>query len=70
MDYLTRALNKSALQAQFGFHPLCKQLRLVNLCFAGDLVFCKAHLPTLRIITDTIKEFSNVTSVEDNPNKS
>ncbi|XP_062118319.1 uncharacterized protein LOC133831933 [Humulus lupulus] len=42
MEYLTRLLAHNTGKKGFGFHPLCKQLRLTNLCFADDLIlFCK-----------------------------
>ncbi|XP_062075831.1 uncharacterized protein LOC133779952 [Humulus lupulus] len=42
MEYLTRLLAHNAGKKGFGFHPLCKHLRLTNLCFADDLIiFCK-----------------------------
>ncbi|XP_062075376.1 uncharacterized protein LOC133779430 [Humulus lupulus] len=44
MDYLTHLLLKPSTEKDFRFHPLCKSLKLVNLCFANDLLlFCKAN---------------------------
>ncbi|XP_062118996.1 uncharacterized protein LOC133832701 [Humulus lupulus] len=44
MEYLTRLLQFGAMHHDFRFHPLCKNLKIINLCFVDDLViFCKAN---------------------------
>ncbi|KAL0331204.1 UNVERIFIED_CONTAM: hypothetical protein Sangu_1665900 [Sesamum angustifolium] len=44
--------------AQFQYHWKCKDVGLINLCFADDvLLFCKAHIPSIRVLTDTLSEF-------------
>ena len=38
MDYLARTLQYIAFMRPVKFHPLCKNLKLLNLCFADDLM--------------------------------
>ncbi|XP_062085965.1 uncharacterized protein LOC133792073 [Humulus lupulus] len=38
MEYLTRLLNQVVQHREFRFHPMCKNLHLVNLCFADDMI--------------------------------
>lgn len=38
MDVLSKLLDKGASAHQFGYHPLCKNLRLTHLAFADDLM--------------------------------
>ncbi|KAL0293940.1 UNVERIFIED_CONTAM: hypothetical protein Sradi_6911600 [Sesamum radiatum] len=45
--------------ADFQYHWKCKDIGLINLCFADDvLLFCKAHLPSIIVISDTLNEFA------------
>uniref|UniRef100_A0A803PY04 Reverse transcriptase domain-containing protein n=1 Tax=Cannabis sativa TaxID=3483 RepID=A0A803PY04_CANSA len=41
MDYLTKRLKLEATQNTFKYHPLCKNLNLVSLYFADDLILSK-----------------------------
>ncbi|XP_062103512.1 uncharacterized protein LOC133814586 [Humulus lupulus] len=60
MDYLTRLLLKASTEKEFRFHPLCKSLKLVNLCFTDDLLlFCKANQDSVRIIQQVFTVFTN-----------
>ncbi|XP_030504903.2 uncharacterized protein LOC115719863 [Cannabis sativa] len=71
MDYLTRILNFHPGKVSFGFHPLCKQLKLVNLCFADDLViFCKGNEKSVRFIHEAFSLFCDTTGLKANMNKS
>ncbi|KAL0344288.1 UNVERIFIED_CONTAM: putative ribonuclease H protein [Sesamum angustifolium] len=57
--------------AEFQYHWKCKELGLINLCFADDvLLFCKAHLPSIIIISDTLNEFAALSGLKVNPAKS
>ncbi|XP_062099618.1 uncharacterized protein LOC133805450 [Humulus lupulus] len=71
MEYLTRRLQLAALDPSFRFHPMCKSLNLVNLCFADDLIIlCKGtHLAvfSLKIALD---DFSFATGLTINSAKS
>ncbi|KAM6577187.1 hypothetical protein CsatB_029024 [Cannabis sativa] len=71
MDYLTRILNFHPGKVSFGFHPLYKQLKLVNLCFADDLViFCKGNEKSVRFIHEAFSLFCDTTGLKANMNKS
>ncbi|KAL0346366.1 UNVERIFIED_CONTAM: hypothetical protein Scaly_1652600 [Sesamum calycinum] len=57
--------------AQFQYHWKCKELGILNLCFADDvLLFCKAHIPSIQVLKDTLSEFSNLSGLNVNPAKS
>ncbi|XP_062075200.1 uncharacterized protein LOC133779229 [Humulus lupulus] len=71
MDYLTRSLQFAAQNSAFRFHPMCKNLKLISLCFADDLlVFCKGSLSSVQVIKGVLREFSSVTGLHLNENKS
>ncbi|KAK4380929.1 hypothetical protein Sango_3017300 [Sesamum angolense] len=56
---------------QFQHHWKCKDIGLVTLCFADDvLLFCKAHIPSLKVLTDTLNEFASLSGLKVNPAKS
>ncbi|KAL0294109.1 UNVERIFIED_CONTAM: hypothetical protein Sangu_3224900 [Sesamum angustifolium] len=53
--------------ADFQYHWKCKDIGLINLCFADDvLLFCKAHLPSIMVITDTLNEFAALSGLKVN----
>ncbi|KAK4380900.1 hypothetical protein Sango_3019100 [Sesamum angolense] len=57
--------------AEFQYHWKCKELGLINLCFADEvLLFCKAHMPSITILTDTLIEFAALLGLKVNPAKS
>lgn len=67
MESLTRPLHHQAQQPGFKYHPLCRKLHLVNICFADDLmVFCRGDLRSL----DGFEQFSKVTGLVANRAKS
>jgi len=71
IEYLTRLTKKNSSQAEFKFHPYCKDLKLAHLIFADNvIIFSKAHPPTLRLIMQIFKEFNMATGLQVNPNKS
>lgn len=71
MEYLTRLLREVADLPGFQFHPLCKNMRLSNICFADDLmIFSKADLVTVKYIKKALTEFSRVSGLKANPMKS
>ncbi|KAL0308093.1 UNVERIFIED_CONTAM: putative mitochondrial protein [Sesamum calycinum] len=56
---------------QFQHHWKCKELGLVTLCFADDvLLFCKAHIPSIKVLTDALSEFATLSGLKVNPAKS
>ncbi|XP_062085350.1 uncharacterized protein LOC133791436 [Humulus lupulus] len=71
MEYLTRSLQLTAQDSAFRFHPMCKSLKLLSLCFADDLIlFCKGSLSTVRVLKVALEEFSSTTGLHINTSKS
>ncbi|XP_062100641.1 uncharacterized protein LOC133806567 [Humulus lupulus] len=71
MEYLTRLLQLGAQQKEFRYHPLCKGLKIINLCFVDDLViFCKANIGSVQVVKQVFEDFCNSTSLKANINKS
>ncbi|KAK4384355.1 LINE-1 reverse transcriptase [Sesamum angolense] len=55
----------------FQYHWKCKEQRLLNLCFADDvLLFCKADIPSIQLIKNTLCEFAELSGLKVNPHKS
>ncbi|XP_062102955.1 uncharacterized protein LOC133813944 [Humulus lupulus] len=71
MEYLTRLLQLGALQQDFWFHPMCKSLKIINLCFADDLViFCKANIGSVQYVKQVFDNFCSSTGLKANLSKS
>uniref|UniRef100_A0A803PY01 Reverse transcriptase domain-containing protein n=1 Tax=Cannabis sativa TaxID=3483 RepID=A0A803PY01_CANSA len=71
MEYLSRLLSFYSEKEGFGYHPLCKHLRLTNLFFADDLVlFSKGNLNSVKIIQEAFTKFCNATGLSANKAKS
>ncbi|KAL0282905.1 UNVERIFIED_CONTAM: hypothetical protein Sradi_7247900 [Sesamum radiatum] len=52
-------------------HWKCKEIGLTNLCFADDvLLFCKAQLSSIKVLTDTLTEFATLSGLKVNQAKS
>ncbi|XP_062074066.1 uncharacterized protein LOC133778209 [Humulus lupulus] len=71
MEYFTRFLIQATQNKDFKFHPRCKKLSLVSLCFADDLVlFCKGNNTSVQVIQACFKSFSAVSGLTANLEKS
>ncbi|XP_062119079.1 uncharacterized protein LOC133832801 [Humulus lupulus] len=71
MEYLTRRLQLAAQSSTFRYHPMYKSLKILNLCFAGDLIlFCKGTQSSVRVLKVALEEFSSATRLHVNPSKS
>ncbi|XP_062075598.1 uncharacterized protein LOC133779683 [Humulus lupulus] len=71
MEYLTRRLQLAALDPSFRFHPMCKILKLINLCFADDLIlFCKGTHSAVFTLKVALGDFSSATGLTINSAKS
>ncbi|XP_062113080.1 uncharacterized protein LOC133824229 [Humulus lupulus] len=71
MDYLTRLLLKASKEKDFKFHPLCKSLNLVSLCFADDLLlFSKANPSSINILQQVFTNFTKASGLSINQSKS
>ncbi|GLT31660.1 hypothetical protein SLA2020_063810 [Shorea laevis] len=55
----------------FGFHAKCKTMKLTHLIFADDIMlFCKVDEESLALMMDKFDEFSRVSGLEINKQKS
>uniref|UniRef100_A0A803P4Q1 Reverse transcriptase domain-containing protein n=1 Tax=Cannabis sativa TaxID=3483 RepID=A0A803P4Q1_CANSA len=71
MDYLTRLLAHASTKKGFGFHPLCKQSNLINLCFADDLlIFCRGNIKAVKVVSIAFRSFCEATGLAANNSKS
>uniref|UniRef100_A0A803PJR9 Reverse transcriptase domain-containing protein n=1 Tax=Cannabis sativa TaxID=3483 RepID=A0A803PJR9_CANSA len=71
MEYLSRHLSFYSESKDFGFHPLCKNFCLTNLCFTDDLIlFSKGNLKSVRIVQEAFTKFCNATGLSANKAKS
>ncbi|XP_062089172.1 uncharacterized protein LOC133795731 [Humulus lupulus] len=71
MEYLTRRLQLAASQSLFRYHPLCKGLKLINLCFADDLIlFSKGSRQSVLVIKEVLSEFNKTTGLHVSEDKS
>ncbi|XP_062080462.1 uncharacterized mitochondrial protein AtMg01250-like [Humulus lupulus] len=71
MEFCTRLLCQASLDKGFRYHPKCKQLKIVNLCFADDLViFCKGETSSVQIMRDGFNEFCLASGLSANMDKS
>ncbi|WMV60256.1 hypothetical protein MTR67_053641 [Solanum verrucosum] len=65
MDYLQRELNQVLIHPQFQFHPRCKKLGVVHICFADDLLmFCKADITSIKLLQAAFVKFSSVSVLQ------
>nr|GEY59479.1 hypothetical protein [Tanacetum cinerariifolium] len=54
-----------------GYFKGCKELKMTHMCFADDLlVICHGRMESVKVIKDYIDEFSRVSGLEPNINKS
>ncbi|VFQ97960.1 unnamed protein product [Cuscuta campestris] len=71
MEYLTRSLRVAALKYKFSYHPMCANLKIINLTFADDLiVVCKADNESIKCIMEVLERFYATTGLKINRNKS
>lgn len=71
MDYSTRSLLLMSRTKAFSFHPKCKRLGIINLCFADNLmILCKPDDRFLEAIKEALITLAETTRLEANPQKS
>ncbi|XP_062114408.1 uncharacterized protein LOC133825493 [Humulus lupulus] len=59
MEYLTRCFLHAAIDSKFRYHPLCKSLKLINLCFADDLILLsKGSKQSIKVLKEVLDGFS------------
>ncbi|GJR46912.1 RNA-directed DNA polymerase, eukaryota, reverse transcriptase zinc-binding domain protein [Tanacetum coccineum] len=72
MEMLTLILQRKIKNNDsFEYHHGCKELQLVNLCFADDfMIFCNGDPISVGLIKDALNEFSEIFGMFPNLNKS
>lgn len=71
MEVLTCILKEKSLLPDFRFHWKCGSTKLVNLCFADDLmIFCKGEEGSITHIKQSLTEFEALSSLSPSPTKS
>ncbi|XP_028092536.1 uncharacterized protein LOC114292711 [Camellia sinensis] len=71
MEILSRILAEKASHPDFKFHWRCEKTKIVNLCFADDLmIFCKGDVSTVQSIKLGLEEFKSLSGLSPSPNKS
>uniref|UniRef100_A0A803QP43 Reverse transcriptase domain-containing protein n=1 Tax=Cannabis sativa TaxID=3483 RepID=A0A803QP43_CANSA len=70
MEYLTPLVQVGTRQINFRFHPMCKGLKIINSCFANDLIIlCKANVESVKCVNVIFDEFCSSTRLGANQSK-
>ncbi|XP_058769802.1 uncharacterized protein LOC131643564 [Vicia villosa] len=65
MEYLYRVLQSLKDSSDFRFHLKCAKLRIINICFADDiLLFSRADFPSIKLIRSKIRDFTQATCLQ------
>ena len=71
MEVLTCILKEKSNKPDFRFHWRCSQPKIINLCFADDLMlFCKGDVSSVKHIQDSLHEFESLSGLSPSPGKS
>ncbi|XP_062106727.1 uncharacterized protein LOC133818056 [Humulus lupulus] len=71
MEYLTRSIQWASRSPLFRFHPLCKSINLINLCFADDIIlFCKGNIGAVNVLKCALGVFGEASGLQLNLMKS
>ncbi|XP_028070654.1 uncharacterized protein LOC114273089 [Camellia sinensis] len=71
MEILAKILAEKSMQPLFKFHWRCEKTKIINLCFADDLmIFSKGDVPIVKLVMEGLEEFSNLSGLTLNPSKS
>ncbi|WMV58068.1 hypothetical protein MTR67_051453 [Solanum verrucosum] len=71
MEYLGRKLNQLARNGNFNFHPRCRKLGSVHICFADDLLmYCRADIISVRLLREAFTKFPKASGLQANVDKS
>ncbi|KAK4726701.1 hypothetical protein R3W88_031618 [Solanum pinnatisectum] len=71
MEYLGRELNQLSVNDNFNFHPRCRKLNSVHICFADDLLmYCRADLISVKFLNEAFIIFSKALGLQANLEKS
>lgn len=70
MEYLHRCLLSLRNNPSFKFHPRCKKLGLVHVCFVDDLLlFTRGDLASVRLLFDVFHLFFSASGLKSNQGK-
>lgn len=71
MEVLTCLLKEKSLLPDFHFHWRCGVNKIINLCFADDLmIFCKGEMSSILHIQHALTEFESLSGLSPSPGKS
>ncbi|XP_028106173.1 uncharacterized protein LOC114305298 [Camellia sinensis] len=71
MEILARILAEKASSPLFKYHWRCEKTKIVNLCFANDLmIFSKGDPHTIILIMHGLEEFRGLSGLTPSPSKS
>ncbi|XP_028087066.1 uncharacterized protein LOC114287814 [Camellia sinensis] len=71
MEILARILAEKASSPLFKFHWRCEKTKIVNLCFADDLmIFSRGDPHTVNLIMQGLEEFRSLSGLTPSPSKS
>ncbi|XP_028125748.1 uncharacterized protein LOC114322601 [Camellia sinensis] len=71
MEILAKILAEKAMNPLFKFHWKCDKTKIINLCFADDLmIFSRGDASIVKLIMECLKEFSSLSGLIPNPSKS
>lgn len=71
MDYVDWVLDYIGALEGFKYHSRCKDMKLVHLCFAYDLLlFCNGDFMSINTMLQGFQMFSHASSLEVNRHKS
>lgn len=71
INVLSQKLNKAAEDQKFGYHPKCKDSKLIYLCFADDLLIFSDGAPSsVHGILEMLSEFHQLSGLAISPEKS
>ncbi|VFQ62431.1 unnamed protein product [Cuscuta campestris] len=71
MEYFTRVLVQYAEKFKLRFHPMCKDIKLINLWFADDLiVICRPDEKSIKCVMEVLAHFKKTTGLSINHGKS
>lgn len=58
-------------QLQFNYHRRCGKLGIIHVCFADDIsISCKSNEDSIKLLLNTFKQFSEVSGLHANMEKS
>ena len=70
MEFMHRKLLQATSNLDFNYHPRCAKVRLVNLCFADDvLIFCREDVHSVELLMAKLRDFSAATGLVASPTK-